>query len=79
MSAPDCEPRDGREAALLRAIRQYGPRGQRAILDAIIRVGDGQSMIESYVELYIELGDPADVARRRVREALRALTIGAIN
>jgi hypothetical protein len=71
MSASDLEPRDGREAAFLRAFRQYGPRGQRAILDAIIRVSDGQPIIESYTELYIELGDPADVARRRVREALQ--------
>ena len=71
MSTPDQEPRDGLVAAFLRAFRQYGPRGQRAILDAVIRVGDGQPIIESYVELYIELGDPADVARRRVREALQ--------
>jgi hypothetical protein len=71
MSAPDCDPRDGREAAFLRAIRQYGPRGQRAILDAIIRISDGQPIIESAVELYIEMGDPADVARRRAREAVR--------
>jgi hypothetical protein len=71
MNAPDREPRNGREAAFIRAFRLYGPRGQRAILDAIIRVRDGQPMIESAVEFYIELGDPPALARRRAREVLQ--------
>jgi len=70
MSARDGEPRDGREAVFLRRYRALRPRQQQALGDAMLRALDGQPMIESIVEAYIELGDSPAAARRRVREVL---------
>ena len=36
----------------------------------MLRVLDGQPIVESFVEFYIELGDSPAAARRRVREVL---------
>ena len=70
MSAPDPEPRKGMEAVALRLYRTLPPREQRAYLDALRRVIDGQPLEDALVEALVEVGEPPEDARQQVRAAI---------
>jgi hypothetical protein len=42
-----------------------GPCQQRAFLDAVVRLADGQPAEDCFTEMYVELGHEPTVARRR--------------
>jgi hypothetical protein len=65
------EPRDGFEAAFLRAFRQLTRREQLAA-DAAYRLIDGQPIEACMVEMYVDMGETLAEARRRVREVSQA-------
>jgi hypothetical protein len=73
MTAPDREPRDGREAAFLAICRTFeaeDPRRRRALIDAMTRLTDGQPIEDCLTELAVELGYPPGVAREKARNAI---------
>ena len=56
-------------AAFLRLYRTRSPQEQRAFIDALIRVADGQPEDDAAIEARIELGDTRAEARQKVRAA----------
>lgn len=56
-------------AAFLRLYRTRSPEEQRAFIDALIRVADGQSENDAAIEARIELGEKPTEARRKIRAA----------
>jgi hypothetical protein len=71
MTAPYPEARDGIEAALLCTYRKVSPNRQRAFIDAITRLADGQPAEDCYVEMLVEVGFSPALARETVRKAFR--------
>jgi hypothetical protein len=65
-------PTDGREASVLAGFRALGPREQRAWLDALARLADGQPAEDYCTEMFVELGYDPEPARQKVQKLLRA-------
>ena len=63
---------DGLDAAILSTYRSLWPRQQRAFRDALLRSIDGEPLEDSFLEMFIELGDSPALARQKVAEAFQA-------